>query len=106
MSSAICFNLAQSKILLSGNGLIYLFQLDKDEVKQLGVGSCSVPNSGSQNSLSPDPLTYKQLEANKNIDGIKDWVGIVHKAVHSYSAEKAGDLEFEEGDLVTVFQVC
>lgn len=55
--------------------------------------------------LDPDPTSYKQLEVNTNMDDRPDLVGIVHKAVHTFFAEKAGDLEFETGDLITVFQV-
>jgi hypothetical protein len=39
------------------------------------------------------------------MDERQDLVGIVHKAIHTFSAEKAGDLEFDTGDHITVFQV-
>lgn len=57
-------------------------------------------------ALDPDPYSYKQLEVNTNTDDKQDLVGIIHKAVHTFTAEKAGDLEFETGDFITVFQVC
>ncbi|KAL4230549.1 Rho guanine nucleotide exchange factor 6 [Mactra antiquata] len=56
-------------------------------------------------TLETDPYSYKQLEVNTNIDNKQDLVGIIHKAVHTFSAEKAGDLEFEAGELITVFQI-
>ncbi|XP_060596196.1 uncharacterized protein LOC132750268 isoform X2 [Ruditapes philippinarum] len=55
--------------------------------------------------LDLDPSSYKQLEVNVDMDERQDLVGIVHKAIHTFSAEKAGDLEFDTGDHITVFQV-
>ena len=56
-------------------------------------------------TTEPDPTAYKQLEVNTKLDNDKDWVGILHKAIHTFTGEKAGDLCFNEGDMVTVYQV-
>ncbi|XP_052258907.1 uncharacterized protein LOC127863423 isoform X2 [Dreissena polymorpha] len=53
--------------------------------------------------VTPDPASYIHLEANKGDNS--DLVGIVHQAIHSYTAEKDGDLTFERGDHINVFQV-
>ncbi|XP_052796758.1 uncharacterized protein LOC128229111 isoform X2 [Mya arenaria] len=55
--------------------------------------------------VTPDPASYQQLEANTDVVERQDLVGIVHHAIHSFDGEKAGDLQFEHGDYITVFQV-
>ena len=46
MSSGICFNLDQSKILLSGNGLIATFQLSSAASLNLGLSQNGVIGNG------------------------------------------------------------
>lgn len=53
----------------------------------------------------PDPTAYKHLEANTKQGNNGDWVGILHKAIHTFTGEKAGDLHFSAGDMVTVYQI-
>ena len=50
-------------------------------------------------------MAYQHLEANTKQGNNQDWVGILHKAVHTFTGEKAGDLNFNVGDTVTVFQI-
>ena len=42
MSSAICFNLDQSKILLSGNGLIHIRFANLSSAKSFNFGECEL----------------------------------------------------------------
>ena len=65
----------------------------------------AVSDPDTTTEVEPDPAAYQHLEVNTKLDNDKDWVGILHKATHTFTGEKAGDLCFNEGDTVTVYQI-